>query len=124
MKRQMPAPDGDAIIVRELELHARIGVPEEERRAAQRLTVSLVLWPGRGFDQLNDDLTQTVDYAAVARQVKEFVSRREDKLLETLADALALQLLQTFPLRRVRVELRKFVLSDTAYVAALCERES
>ncbi|MCA1660097.1 MAG: dihydroneopterin aldolase [Verrucomicrobiaceae bacterium] len=120
----MPEAEPDAIIIHELELSARIGVPDEERRIPQRLIVSFTLWLPRRFDQIKGDLAQTVDYAAVACDVKEFVSAREDKLLETLADALAAHLLGKYPLRRVRLELRKFVLADTAYVAAVCERES
>jgi dihydroneopterin aldolase len=114
--------DTDAIHIQELELAVRIGVPEEERRKPQRLTVSLTLWPRTGFDNLEDDLLQTLNYAGVAREVKEFASHRRDKLIETMATAIAGHLLEAFPLSRVRVELRKFVLTDAAFVAAICDR--
>lgn len=114
----------DVIVVEQLELAARVGVPEEERQQPQRLTVSIVMSPRNRFCDLEDDLSRAVDYSAVAEHVKQFVGRRSDKLIETLADALAADLLSRFAIRRVRVELRKFVLPDAKYVAAICEREA
>ena len=114
----------DEIRIEELDLWARIGVPEEERAAPQRLTVSLILQPRAGFRDLQDDLARSVDYAAVCAHLEEFVRGRTDKLLETLTDAIAEHLLQEFPLARVEVELRKFVLPQTRHVAARVVRES
>ena len=42
----------DRILIESLELTAFIGVPDEERAAAQRLTVNLVLEPIRDFTTL------------------------------------------------------------------------
>ncbi|MFN2508842.1 MAG: dihydroneopterin aldolase [Chthoniobacterales bacterium] len=114
---------GDAIVIAELELTARIGVPDEERAKPQRLTVSLTLWPVAGFRDLDDRIARTVNYAEVCREVKALVARRTDKLLETLAEAVVLHLLESFPLARVRIELRKFVLPDVKHVAVVLERE-
>jgi dihydroneopterin aldolase len=44
-------------------------------------------------------------------------------LIETLAEEIAGLLLERFPLRAVEVELRKFILTDTAYVAVRIRRE-
>ena len=114
---------GDEIHVRELELSAHIGVPEEERATPQRLTVSIVMWPGAGFQATSDDLRNTVNYAAVCREVKELVAVRRDKLIETLAEAIASRLLAAFPLARVQIELRKFILPDVKHVAVVLLRE-
>src|SRR4051812_6268382 len=113
----------DLIHIHELELMARVGVPDEERAARQRLTVSLTLWPLTGFAHADDQIERTVNYAAVCDAVKNVVAGRTDKLIETLAEAIASQLLASFPVTRVRLELRKFVLPDTAYVAVALERE-
>lgn len=113
----------DAIQIRGLELSVRIGVPDKERAEPQRLTLSMRLWPSTGFHDLGDELSRTIDYAAVCRQVKEFAARRTDRLIETLADEIASDLLRTFPLRRVRLELRKFILPDVKYVAVTLTRE-
>ncbi len=113
----------DQILIEELELTGRIGVPDEERSEPQRLTVSLVLEAGQGFRDLADDLARTIDYAAVCAELQAFVSSRQDKLLETLASTMAEHLLAKFALRRVELELRKFILPETRFVAVRIVRE-
>ena len=113
----------DEIRIEELELMARVGVPDEERAQAQRLTVSLTLRPRLHFSDLGDDLKRTIDYAAVCAEVRSFVSGRRDKLIETLAHEMAGHLLRSFALVRVELELRKFILPETRYVAVRITRE-
>ncbi len=113
----------DAIHIEALELTARIGVPDDERKTPQRLTVSLTLWPSAGFVQLEDEIGRTVNYAEVCRVVKEVVSARTDKLIETMAEAIATRLLQNFPVCRIQLELRKFILPDVRFVAVNITRE-
>jgi dihydroneopterin aldolase len=120
---KIPAAPDDQIHVRELELMAHIGVPDEERAIPQRLTVSLRMWPTASFATMADDLGQTVNYAAVCREVKELVGSRADKLIETLGEAIAARLLAVFPLRKVEIELRKFILPDVKHVAVVLVRE-
>ncbi|MBA3353108.1 MAG: dihydroneopterin aldolase, partial [Blastocatellia bacterium] len=62
-------------------------------------------------------------YAAVCAEVQAFVSSRQDKLLETLANVIAEHLLKKFALRRVELELRKFILPETRFVAVRIVRE-
>jgi len=114
----------DEIRIDELELMALVGVPDEERARPQRLTVSLVLQTPGTFADLGDDLARTVDYAAVCEELRRFVSNRQNKLIETLAHEMAEHLLQSFELARVELELRKFILPETRYVAARVTRES
>ncbi len=113
----------DNIHIEQLELNARVGVPEGERARPQRITVSLTLWPQSSFRDLGDDLGRTVNYSAIAREVKALVDTRSDKLIETLAENIALHLLRQFPLQKVFIELRKFVLTDAKYVAVVLTRE-
>ncbi len=120
---RFPGDADDLIHIRELEISARVGVPDEERSNPQRLTVSITLWPDAGFHEMEDQIEKTVNYADVCREVKEFVGGRSDKLIETLGDAIARHLLLAFPLRRVRLELRKFILPDVNYVAVSLTRE-
>lgn len=113
----------DAIHLEGIELRARIGVSEEERAAPQRLSVCLTVWPVTDFDELADQIAQAVDYAAVCDTVRNLVAGRTDKLIETLAGAIASHLLATFPIARVRVEVRKFILPDVDHVAVVLTRE-
>ena len=111
------------IHVNQLELMASIGVPEEERARPQRLTISLTLWPKRHAAELNDDIDRTVNYAAVCAETKKLVRERSDRLIETLANALATHLLATFEIRRITIELRKYILPDVEFVSVTVTRE-
>ena len=113
----------DRILIASLELSSFIGVPDAERAAAQRLTVNLVLEPIRGFSDLGDALENTVDYFRVCEEVKALSLARPRHLIETLAADIAALLLARFALRAVEVELRKYILPDTAFVATALRRE-
>jgi dihydroneopterin aldolase len=113
----------DRILIEQLELSAHVGVPDEEREAPQRLTVTLTLEPDRGFADLGDDLAQTIDYFHVSKAVQALARRHPRKLIETLADEIAATLLADYPLAAVEVELRKYILPDTAFVAIQLRRE-
>jgi phosphoglycolate phosphatase len=112
----------DEIRIEELELMARVGVPEEERARPQRLTASITLQPPHSFGDLGDDLARTIDYATVCEEVRRFVAGRQDRLIETLAHETAEHLLRRFDLTRIDLELRKFILPETRYVAVRVAR--
>ena len=113
----------DRIHIERLEIFAHIGVPDEERASAQKLTFNITLWPTRRMDDLGDKIGRAVNYAAACAEVKKFVGDREDKLIEALANALALHLLGFFEIRRITVELRKYILPDVEFVSVTVTRE-
>ena len=113
----------DCIHIEQLELSARIGVTDTERGQSQRLTVSLTIWPRNPFVDLGDDVRNTINYSEVCEEVKKLVGGRTDKLLETLADQIATHLLGAFSIRRINVELRKYILPDVEYVSIAITRE-
>jgi len=113
----------DRILIEALELSSFLGVPDEERTTAQRLTVSLVLEPIRDFRALDDRIENAVDYFILCEFVKSLSQARPQRLIETLAEEIATGLLARFPLHAVEVELRKFILPDTQFVAVRIRRE-
>ncbi len=114
---------GDSIIIRGLELPVRIGVPEVERAAWQVITADVTLKLRRGFSMMRDDLAETVDYEAVANQVKALAGEHPRKLLETLATEITALLLQIEIVSSVEVELRKRILPGVDHVAVKMRRE-
>jgi dihydroneopterin aldolase len=115
-------PFADEIRIEQLEVSTRIGVPQEERAAPQRLTVSISFWPLRQARDLADKIDNTVNYSAVAEATKTFVHGQSLNLVETLAERLAMHLLKFFPIQKVTVEVRKFALQDAKYVSATVTR--
>jgi dihydroneopterin aldolase len=115
-------PFSDEIHIEQLEVFARIGVPEKERATPQRLTVSISFWPYRQTRDVADKIEETVNYSAVAEETKSFVRDQSVNLIETLADRLATHLLKTFLIQKVAVEVRKFALEEAKYVSATVTR--
>ena len=115
-------PAADQIHIEQLEIFARVGVPEKERATPQRLTVSITLWPKQDTRDSGDQIGRTVNYSAVAEAARNFVRDQSVNLIETLADGLAMHLLGKFAIQEIRVELRKFVLQDAKYVSVTVTR--
>jgi dihydroneopterin aldolase len=113
----------DAIHIERLEVFTQIGVPDEERAKSQRLTFDLTLWPVRSHAELNDDIERAVNYAAICDEVRNFVQTRRDRLIETLADALASHLLERFAIRKIAIELRTYILPQVEFVSVSVTRE-
>ena len=113
----------DCIHIEQLELSARIGVTEAERGQPQRLTISLTIWPRSPLVDLGDDVRNTINYSEVCEEVKKLAGARTDKLIETLAEHIATHLLGAFSIRKIHVELRKYILPDVEYVSVAITRE-
>jgi len=114
--------DSSSIIISGLELSSHIGVPDSERLEAQRLTLNLELVPTREMTALGDALENTVDYFALTRRVRLLAAARPRKLIETLAEEICTCVLSEFSVRTVDLELRKYILPDTEYVAIRMQR--
>jgi len=117
-------PFCDEIRIEQLEISARIGVPEEERVTPQRLTINISFWPYQQTRDLADNIHNAINYSVVADETKSFVRGQSVNLIETLADQVAAHLLKTFPIQKVTVEVRKFALPDAKYVSATVTRSA
>jgi dihydroneopterin aldolase len=114
----------DIISIAEIEAECRIGVPDEERSDPQRLLISLELETDFSNAARADDLTMTINYHAVWLRVREICSEKERRLIETLAEEIAGNVLREFSPETVRVEIRKFILPETRHVAVRIERRA
>ena len=117
-----PSHKTDKIIIEEIEIPFRIGVPEEERAKPQLLRLSIFIEHSLQTAALSDDLSQTIDYATLADELASFGEGKEWKLLERLAHDLALWILQRFGTERVTVEAKKFILPNARHVSVRLTR--
>lgn len=127
--RRSPAPPSgspDTIVIADLEVWYRVGVPEAERERPQRLLLSIEMEPGMGFGDAaaSDDLARTIDYFAVSRRLLSLGEGRQWRLIETLAVEIAELILADFGSAGVRVEVKKFILPETRHVAVRVERRA
>jgi phosphoglycolate phosphatase len=107
---------GGWIEIRRLQVEAMIGVPAEERGTPQRLFVSVRIVPRIGFGEMEDEISRTVDYDAVAKRVQALAGEKPRHLIETLADDVARMVLGEFSACEVEVEVEKHILPDTEAV--------
>ena len=107
----------DKIIISDLEVFYRVGVPDEERAKPQRFLVTVEMTRDLTTAAASDDLTKTIDYDAVTRRLLRFGERRSWKLIEKLAADIAEIVLAEFAPGTVSVEVKKFVIPEARYVA-------
>ena len=111
----------DRIEIKNLQVVARVGVPDLERSIPQRLEIDMTI--SGDFRHLGDDLACTTDYAAACAWVRGECAQREFRLVESLADHLAAGFLANFPATEsVTLELRKFIVPGTQHIAVRMTR--
>jgi FolB domain-containing protein len=105
------------IEIADLEVKSKIGVSETEREYFQRLLVCLRFQIEARFRDLQDGFEKTVDYASVAATVEQIAEANKAHLLETLVSNIADGLMERFAIRRLELELKKFVLPNASWVS-------
>ncbi|MDP0492323.1 MAG: HAD hydrolase-like protein [Verrucomicrobiota bacterium JB023] len=105
------------IVIRKLATETRIGVPEGERSKPQTVKISLVMETRNGILGLDDEFSETVDYFEVSEQVRAIAGRGERKLIETLAEDIAVEIKSEFHLRSIRVTVEKMILQNCEAVS-------
>ena len=103
----MTAYSGDRIFLRGLTAECVIGFIDWERRLKQTVVVDLELPVDCRHAAVTDDVTDTVDYKKVSKRVLAFIEASEFKLVETLAQRLAMLILEEFPIEWLRLSINK-----------------
>ena len=111
-------PPADEIRLSGLKLSTHIGVPDEERAGSQMLEADVIMRLSSRFEAMQDDISTTIDYAAVAARLQQIAAGKPRCLIETLAAELAECVLREFGAAGVTIDLRKRILPDTDHVAA------
>lgn len=88
-----------------LEVFGHHGAEEWERQQGQAFLFDVTFELGE--EPASDELESTVDYRAVASCVREVSDREPLRLLESVAAAVADELMRRFPFERVRIRVRK-----------------
>ena len=102
-----PLYAGDRIFLRGLTAECIIGFIDWERRVKQTVVVDLEVPVDCRHAALTDEVADTVDYKKVAKRILAFIETSEFKLVETLAQRLALLILKEFGLEWIRLSINK-----------------
>jgi dihydroneopterin aldolase len=111
----------DLIHIHDLEVFYRVGVPDAERAAPQRLLLDIQLHLDFRAASASDDLSKTINYFEVTQRLLRFGQDREWKLIEKLAEDIARMILTDFHPTRVRVEVKKFIIPQARYISVAIE---
>jgi 7,8-dihydroneopterin aldolase/epimerase/oxygenase len=101
------APGFDWLRLRGIQAYGHLGVTQKERDLGQRLEADIEIAYTREAERRPDSLEAFVDYEELSRLVRGQIAMARCRLLETLAEEVALALLAEFDPPRVRVRLRK-----------------
>ena len=113
------------ISIVDLEVFYRVGVPDAERAAPQRLQLTVEMEFDFSAAARSDEIVETLDYNAVACRLLKFGEGRKWKLIEKLATDIANTVLIEFKPAAVTVEVKKFILPETRHVSvSLTKRRS
>jgi 7,8-dihydroneopterin aldolase/epimerase/oxygenase len=109
----------DTVSVRDLAVAAVIGVHDWERDVTQTLVFDVDMAPAADVRRAAaaDDLSQALDYSAVAETIAAVVSEGKFRLIETAAERVAERLLADYRLTWLRLRVRKPIAD--AYTAAV-----
>ena len=98
----------DKIIINDMELYAFHGVDIREKELGQRFTVSAVMYLDTSDAAENDDLSKTVSYVKVCKDIERLFTEKSYDLIETCAEVLAKQILIDNPLvQKVLITVKK-----------------
>ncbi|MDQ0203723.1 2-amino-4-hydroxy-6-hydroxymethyldihydropteridine diphosphokinase [Pectinatus haikarae] len=98
----------DSIIIKDLSVYAYHGFLPEERKLGQNFYISAELFVDLRSAGMHDDISQTVNYAAVCGFINEYTRVHPAKLIETAAEQLAEQILLSFPaIEEVSLSIKK-----------------
>lgn len=98
---------GDRIFLRGLAVECVIGFIEWERRVKQTVVIDLELPVDCRRAALTDEVSDTLDYKKVAKRVIAFVEGTQFKLVETLAQRIAMMVLEEFDVPWIRLSVSK-----------------
>lgn len=90
-----------------LAVSARIGIHAWEQQVRQRLSIDLELETDAARTAASDDIADALDYGIISRDVADYVSTSECRLIETLAERIAQRVLAGFPVAKLRVRVHK-----------------
>ena len=97
----------DILSIEGLKVDTTIGVYKWEREVKQSVIIDLVLEIKNTNPTFEDSIEFAVDYMAVSDMVSDLVRSSSYLLIESLAEAIARQILKEFAIRKVRLKLSK-----------------
>src|ERR1700676_1398493 len=102
---RLPEVSMDKIFIRALKTEAIIGIFDWERQVKQTVIIDIEIGADVRKAALSDCIDDTLNYKRVAKRVLTFVEASKFHLVETLAEQVAMLILEDFGIAWVRISL-------------------
>ena len=96
----------DKIIVHGAKFEVNLGVTEEERKKKQQIGIDITLFFDINAAASTDDIEKTINYSLVCKHIAT-VLNKEYRLIETIAGSIAAEILDSFPVTKVEICVKK-----------------
>lgn len=120
---QPPFDPLDRIVIRDLEVDARVGVTDAEQEQPQRLLITVELELDLSVAGHTDQESATTDYEMVTNLIRRAVAERPRKLIEAIAHDIAEVILGRHLALQVTVEVKKFSIARSQSVSVILTRK-
>lgn len=97
----------DTIYLHGVKCQSTIGVWEWEKAITQTLVLDIDIATNVSEAAASDDLSNAIDYQAIAERVQNYARENDHQLIETLVERLAALILDEFETPWVRIRLDK-----------------
>jgi dihydroneopterin aldolase len=97
----------DTIFIHALKTEAIIGIFDWERQVKQTIVVDIVMGADVRKAALSDSIDDTLNYKRVAKRVLAFIEASKFHLVETLAEHIAMLIIEEFDVATVKINLSK-----------------
>jgi dihydroneopterin aldolase len=118
----------DIIRLKDITIFGFYGVSPAEREVGQKIQIDLDLHADLGAACRSDSLQDTINYEAVYSTVMEVVGGEEHyRLLEALGEEICTAVIDSFPVSRVEIRLRKLNLpfpNNLSHVEVVLTRDA
>jgi dihydroneopterin aldolase len=115
----------DKIFIHALKTEAIVGIFDWERQVKQTVLIDIEFSADIRKAALSDSIDDTLNYKGVAKRVLSFVEESSFHLVETLAEHIAMLLLQEFGVAWVRIALSKpGAIRSSRDVGVMLERQA
>ena len=115
--------DMDIVFLRGLRIETVIGIYDWEKEIKQPVVLDIEMAGDVTRAAASDRIADTLDYKAISKRLKQFVSESRFELVETLAERCAAIIREEFDVPWVRLKLDKVgAVSDAQGVGVIIER--
>ncbi|MEK6869810.1 MAG: dihydroneopterin aldolase [Nanoarchaeota archaeon] len=97
----------DKIIIKDLEIECIVGVRKRERKEKQKIYVTIEIYTNTEKAAKSSNITDTINYSSIIKNIKRLVTNKKYLLLETMAEDIAKMILRNKNTNEVKVLIKK-----------------